>query len=555
MFQLDPAQIAFLLCAMAIAAYYARAAFDTPLIELGDGPTLPRYMTQPRQYRLGVIAYIVICLAFYDLGTYFFRDLLPLANFVAPAWLQKVIESAAANGMLSFPLTVVLAAVIFFILLKTETDWNPLLLLRRLVWGWVSIPQLANAIMLKARDALVVPIELRAEVASHSDAPHVDVGDFEKDRNSLDRNWAELCYIRLSLAQNRAEGSHYTFFNEPSFAWENLDADYASARRDIALAKQPLDRGQVPDLKDVATKVKALRSQYCRLAACFLVFKNETKHKVIDEAITFGVPMDNSATRSNPMRYIFIFLAAIIISIYVGVSISAMIWDLIHGDYSNAINQDLDLVTRWIGYSMANYGMPIMVTLLMGYLGWTVNHNQSASYPITYAMIFVVALCVSTLSLTSAVKFVSVSSHATKPFVDLLLLEFKWSLSPALVTLYIAYHVDRQIDPLLPDIASWGSGQLRQRIIMCVVFALIVTWLSLQPALSLTPSSPTTWPVEKLRAVVIGTTFTIGLVMALVSEFCLIKPRQAAKAGASRPSSGGGLDTQFPRSPDALPSH
>jgi hypothetical protein len=296
---LFPAQVALLIGAMAIAAYFAYSAFDTPTIKLGDGPTPPRYMTQPRQYRLAVIAYIVICVAFYDLGAYFFKDLLPLADFVAPSWLQKMIDSLAANGLLSFPLTVVLAATILFVLLKTETDWNPLFLLRRLVWGWVSIPQLANTIMLKARDALVVPTHLRADVAGNPDTPYVHVGDFDKERNSLDRNWAELCYIRLWLAKHRAKGSHHTFFNEPSFSWENLEADYANTRHNIALPKQALDPGEVPNLADLAGKVKTLGGQYCRLAACFLVFKNETKKKVIDDAIEFGVPMDDRITRST----------------------------------------------------------------------------------------------------------------------------------------------------------------------------------------------------------------------------------------------------------------
>ena len=90
---------------------------------------------------------------------------------------------------------------------------------------------------------------------------------------------------------------------------------------------------------------------------------------------------------------------------------------------------------------------------------------------------------------------------------------------------------------------------------MCVVFAMIVAWLSLQPALTLTPSSPTTWPVEKLRAVIIGTTFTVGLIMALASEFCLIKPtRTAAPGGSLLPSEGDGIGAHFPQPPDALPS-
>ncbi len=554
-FMVYPAQIAFLLCAMAIAAYYAREAFDTPPIKLGDGPTIPRYMTQPRQYRLAVIAYIVICLAFYDLGTYFFKDLLPLANFVAPPWLEKLIENAAAHDLLTFPITVVLAAAVFFILLRTDTEWNPLLLLRRLVWGLVSIPEFANAIMLKALDALVVPIRYRACVASY--APNVDIGDFEKVRNSLDRDWAELCYIKLSLDQNRAAGAHYSFFNEGSFAWDKLESDYATACVDVARVKQPLGRGNVSDVAEVSKEVKILRGKYCKLQACFLVFKNETKDKVIDEAISFGIPMVKRVTvaRSNPFRYLLVFLVGIIIAIPVGVTASAVLWDLLHGNNSNTANQDSELITRWIGYSLANYGTPIVVVLAMSCLGWTVNHNQPASYPISYARIFIVALCVSALSLTLAVKFVSISTLAAKPFFELLLMEFKWSLSPALVTLYIAYHVDRQIDPLLPDIASWESGRFRQRVAMCVVFAMIVAWLSLQPALTLTPSSPTTWPVEKLRAVIIGTTFTVGLIMALASEFCLIKPtRTAAPGGSLLPSEGDGIGAHFPQPPDALPS-
>ena len=529
---LYPAQAAFLLFAMGIAAYFAYTAFNSPAIKLGDGPTLPRYMTQPRQYRMAMIAYVIMCLVFYDLGTYFFKDLLPLADFIAPAPLETLIHGAITNGALSFPLTVVFAAMLFVVLLRTEADWNPLFLLRRLVWGWVSIPQLANTIMLLARDALIVPIGVRAEVAGCPDTPNVDAGDFDKDRNSLDRHWAELCYIRLWLAKNRAEGTHYTFFNEPSFSWDKLEADYERARRNIAPLKHALIHGDPPDLAEVAAAVESLRARYCRLAACFIVFKNETKKKVIWNAKEFGVPMDDRNSRSNPLRYLSIFLVAIVIAIYVGVSLSAMIWDLLHGDLSSGLRQDPNVFTRWTGYAMFDYGMPILAVLLLCYFGWTVNHEQPYSYPMSYARIFVTALCVSAVSLAFAIKFLSRNPLSLQPFVDIVLSEFKWSLSPALISVYIAYHVDRQIDPLLPDIASSVTySQMVQRIIMCISFGLIVTWLSLQPSLSLSPSSPSAWPVEKLRAVVIGTTFTIGLIVALVGEFFLIKPKQAAKPG------------------------
>jgi hypothetical protein len=46
------------IAAVLIAGYFARGAFDTPIVTIDDGPAPPRYMTQRRQYRLGMFAYI-----------------------------------------------------------------------------------------------------------------------------------------------------------------------------------------------------------------------------------------------------------------------------------------------------------------------------------------------------------------------------------------------------------------------------------------------------------------------------------------------------------------
>ncbi len=83
------AQAVLLLLGMAFAGYWAFEAFDTPPIKLGDGPTLPRYMTQPAQYRLGVIVYVGACLIVYTLIAYFHRDLLPLVGAVSRGDLDE----------------------------------------------------------------------------------------------------------------------------------------------------------------------------------------------------------------------------------------------------------------------------------------------------------------------------------------------------------------------------------------------------------------------------------------------------------------------------------
>ncbi len=349
------AQAVLLILGMAFAGYWAYEAFDTPPIKLGDGPTLPHYMTQPNQYRLGVIAYVGVCLLVYVLIAYFHKELLPLVGAVAPD-LDKTIEKSMNDGSLPYPLVVIFSAAIFVSLLKVEKDWNPLFVLRRVVHGWVSIPQLANAVMVMACDELLVPVDARCNVA-----------------------------------------------------------------------------------------------QYCRLAACFLVFKNQTQKNALRDAKQFGVTITPDVQRANPLRYTAIFFVAIMIAIYLGVSLSAMTWDLLHGNLNAAFSQDPDLITWWIGYALAIYGMPILAVLLLRYLGWTIDPGQPNSYLISYATVFLVALCVSGVSLAIAIKLAGTTHAATMSLPDLVLTRLKWAISPAVVAIYIAYHVDRQIDPLLPD--------------------------------------------------------------------------------------------------------
>jgi len=89
--------------------------------------------------------------------------------------------------------------------------------------------------------------------------------------------------------------------------------------------------------------------------------------------------------------------------------------------------------------------------------------------------------------------------------------------------------MDRQIDPLLPDLGSYEHWGLPQRLMSCVFFGMLVTIFSALPAISIQGSPQSAWPVNKLRLVVIGTTFIVGLVMAVVGEFFLVKPKLASK--------------------------
>ncbi len=515
--------------AVVLAAHYAHGAFEVPIATSEDGPAPPRYMTQPHQYQMGMIAYIGLCLAVYALILGYYRDLAPFIELAAPPEFREVIDAEIKQSSMSFPVVVVLGVAALVIFLKIEREWNPLFALRRLVWRWVSIPELANQITESARNNLVAPAEARREVVSDP-RNHVDISDFEKDRQSVDRNWAELCYVRLWLTRNLEQGSHFTFFNEPSFAWKALESDYEAMRERITRVKQapksedPFDREV---FEAIAHKVETLRRKYCRLAACFMVFKNATKKGTIRDAVVFGVRIASNEARSNPMRYVVLFIVAISVSIYLGVWLSATIWDLVHPAAAAAAVASADegtdaVATRWVFYGLATFGAPIVAALMLRYLAWSYDHEQPDSYPISYAAVFGVALCVSVASLAVATKL-GHGRYSGNDFLDLIYQDFKWGWSPALICVYVVYHIDRQIDPLLPDIGKLGGEGISHRVLACISFAILVTLLTLLPTASLGVGPGSPWPAEKLHAVVIGTVFTIGFVMALVSQFCLLK--------------------------------
>lgn len=524
--------------AIVLAAHYAHGAFEAPITTPEDGPAPPRYMTQPHQYRMGMIAYIGLCLAVYALILGYYRDLAPFLELAAPPEFREFIDAEIKQTSTSFPVVVILGVAALVILLKIEREWNPLFVLRRLVWRWVSIPELANQITEAARSNLVVPAEARRELASDP-KNHIDISDFEKGRQNVDRSWAELCYVRLWLTRNLEQGSHNIFFNEPSFAWKTLESDYETMRERITRAKQapkPEDPFDREVLETIALKVDKLRRKYCRLAACFIVFKNAKKKGTVRDAIELGARIATEEVRANPMRYVVMFILAIVASIYLGVWLSATIWDLVHAATagmagSSPVPANGAAATRWVYYGLATFGTPIAVCLMLRYLTWSYDAEQPDSYPASYATIVVVALCVSVASLALATR-IGHGVHAHDPWTDLLYRDFKWGWSPALICVYVVYHIDRQIDPLLPDIGKIGGEGVSNRVLACFSFAIFVTLLSSLPTASLEVQPDSPWSIEKLRFVVIGTIFALGFVTALVSQFCLVKPRPGARRGA-----------------------
>jgi hypothetical protein len=329
---------------------------------------LPKYMTRANQYMVGLLAFSVIAMGLYALAAYLHKQVIPAINIFFPQ-LYEPLKPHIEGSSPKYLFIIIVTSSVYLFLLKHDAEWNVLLMLRRVIQGWVSIPYLANTLMTLARDALVVPKAGIGLVIDNPATPYVAADDFTKGKKSLDRAWAELSYMRAWLELQQSQGSHATFFNEPSFCWHGLLDQYDKLSAQIA----PLKRGesQDPQLFVMSfAEVNVLRVNMCRLVACYLVFKNDTQEEIVASAKEFGIRFADSV-RENPLRYAIMYLVAVALAVYFGVYLSAVLFDFLQGVtvFDALRHQDSNLIWRWVGLSVGNTGVPICGILLAKYLG------------------------------------------------------------------------------------------------------------------------------------------------------------------------------------------
>jgi TIR domain-containing protein len=507
------ASVGLLIVASCLVAYYAHRAFEAPINLPETSIVPPRYMTPRGQYRNGQIAYTGLCVAIYVIITINYKFLFFVLRLILPNPLD------IQNNSLTFPVAIITVAALIVNTLKLQHEANPLFWLRRLILNWVSIPALALYIIDGIIHHLVIPHDARSRIAQEPRI-HVDVGDFDKDRRSLDRQWAEVSYLRFWLNSRLNDGRHNIFFNESGFRWRELDSRYELCCKQIIPLKQPPTRHEFgpSNLSEIVAMVEGLHRQYGNLTALLILYSNYSKKSALNEAYSLGALVELENVRANPIRYVVLFIVAILISIYLGAGLSVGLWDVTHPNSGDSFDQDLGIAARLVYYGLAAFGAPIVAVLMLRQMGWSHDAEEPTSYPISYATVFLVALCVSSAALALTLRF-----------IDVLLITF-WS--PALICVYVVYHVDRQIGPLLSDIGASREKGIARRVLSCLLLGVLAILFSLLPAAALRAPPELPWPIDELRTVGLAATFMIGFGMALVAQFCLGRVRPTTQSFA-----------------------
>jgi hypothetical protein len=166
------AHLVILCFGLFLAGYWAVEAFSRPSVTLGEIPTLPKYMTRSAQYMLGVVTFTAISMLLYSVVAYLHREALPIIQYFIPE-VYKHFQPYVEGEHPSYLAVIVLVSGAYVVLLKYESDWNVLLILRNVIQSWVAIPSMANTLLTLTRDTLVVPHDGAAIVIGNPATPYV----------------------------------------------------------------------------------------------------------------------------------------------------------------------------------------------------------------------------------------------------------------------------------------------------------------------------------------------------------------------------------------------
>jgi hypothetical protein len=495
----------------------ANEAFGRRAFPLADTPTFPRYMTSRGQYLLGSGAFILFACFVFLLLVFLHKEVVQVME-TAGVPLPKAIFEAVKTGETPYLMIIFAMGIVYLYLLQKEASWNVLLWMRDLIQSWISVPQLGRKIVYEIQYALKVPAELLDEIMKHSVA--VSKGDFAKDRKTIDRMWAELSYLRWWILERRSRGDDTTFFGEQSFSPDELLKQYDDISQSVgALKAGKLQRSRTAE--NVHEDLKPIHRKFCRLVACYLLYKNGSRQRLALGARRFGIPFTNEEF-DNPLRYSIIFILTVFAAVNVGVFGSAVIFDLLDGQrlLFALSHQDFDRILNWTMYALSNYGLAIVVVLAVRLLTWSYAESTNQSRLLTYCWTFVLACAVGPLGLSVTAKLDAHSLVNDLSPLETYYFMLRWGVGPGLVAVCISYFMDRQLSSELPNI---DTSEMLRRLLNSIAFACFTIILQLPQLLAATGDPG--WTEPKLRSVAVGTTFIVTLALAVVAQFGLRKPR------------------------------
>jgi hypothetical protein len=513
---------------LVFTGYSSAEAYARSQVQLEAIPTFPKYMCRKQIYYYGMVVYIISSLLIYSIIVAFYADFLPVIKYMFPQ-LYKWIMEVTDGEKITYPLLVIVAAIIFVLLLRYEHPRNIVLIIRTLVYRWASVPRKVEGLSSNIQQALNVPDSQREAVLADASLPHVASVDFNKERTTQDRMWAEVSYMLHWLKREKETGLHSTFFNEPSLLWNKRDDEpgildeYSSLS--VLFGRIKSGKEKLEDLNkdgispgDLANRISRLHRKLRRIVACFLVYKNAKETDLQSDADNFGIPA-GVPPLPNPIRQIGIFIVAVLFAVVFGALVSPTIYDMIHTpgqiEPTTSRSELHGFEWAWSFYGVVVNCIPLFLLLCLRYFHEHLIPRQPGFHLHSYAWYLVFGLVFGGGVLTIIAKLSDNQAIAGMGLAEIFVRQIKWASVTGLLCAYVGYRLDLELS--FSAKREQYIEQFRAAAILTLLAVTIAAALAFTHDRLPTAFKAAGWTLNKFRWVIILTTIPMAAAVGLAA--------------------------------------
>jgi len=413
-------------------------------LTIGDMPTYPRYLTSQRLYHTGVIGYALISGVFFIVVTVYWVPLKPLVslaldqmNLGTDAIDQITTEDALAP---------ILAVALLIYLIRWDSPYNPLLIVQTAVYDFAAIPRKAYEVHLKLQNSqFFEKYQNRTEeiIAKLNVENSLSTGDFEKNRQSIEFRWANVCMLYFEVDHFANDSSYRRFFAEESLNWPGIQSEHINLSQKVAEWKKA-DPDYINSFQ-IVQHLEKVQDRLCWLLTFLHIFGSNSEDALWEKIDQYSTKTNDTRLLS-PCKKIAMLGIGTAFATLGGHELGILVCKWILPTTAEIPQFFTFEAFKWLPFAMFAVWAPVAINIFIRCKLVRIFPPGDREYWGMYIVMFVLTLVLSLCAYVT-VDFVMTFLQNTQMEGYLLKDRFKvfarWSIFPALIGSYCLYCIDR----------------------------------------------------------------------------------------------------------------
>lgn len=426
-----------------LSFYLGFKSFNIQLTTVANTPTYPRYLTNQRLYTTGIIGYALMAGLLFIFVIVYWMPLKPLISIA----LKNIGVDSSEIGNLTAEkaLAPIIAVALVIYLLRWDSVYNPLRIIRRAFYDFVAIPRKAYEVHAELCNSdLIGKFEdKKDEIIKTLDVSEsLDSGDFDKNENTIEYRWANICILCFEITSYANDKSYRSFFGDRSLNWGKIREQHSKLSKTVAAWK--LKSPEYTESIDLLKKLENLEGHMYWLLT-FLHFYGSNS----DEALRSKISKYGSKSEENKLvkpcqKIVFIGIGvggATLIGHELGVVICQAFNYTLGGSSPPLFGME---ALVWLAYAMAGIWLPTAIVIAVRCKMFRVMPVGKEEHWAFYILAFISVFLFSVLAFIVVHRifnFFDANARAVDFISDIKTFS-RWGIFPALIASFCAYCID-----------------------------------------------------------------------------------------------------------------